>query len=117
MGANHGLSTMVKLFTSAILVLCATVFAAAQPSQNRGVRACVTHVLFLGNSYTYFNNLPAIVSEFARAGHQCKVDARMVAPGGARLKDLWQKPEAREALDAEKWDYVGLRDQSTLGGG
>jgi hypothetical protein len=27
----------------------------------------VTRVLFVGNSYTYFNNLPALVSELAKS--------------------------------------------------
>jgi hypothetical protein len=99
----------------AIVLLTFATSAPAQTKQAPGSGGCVTHVLFLGNSYTYFNNLPAIFSELASAGHQCKVDARMVAPGGVRLKDLWEKTEAREVLSSQKWDYVVLQDQSTLG--
>jgi hypothetical protein len=76
---------------------------------------CVTRVLFLGNSYTYFNDLPAILSELAKAGHQCTVETRMVAPGGKRLKDHWESSASHEALNSQAWDYVVLQDQSTLG--
>jgi hypothetical protein len=84
--------------------------------QAQGVGArCVTRILFLGNSYTYFNDLPAMVSDLAQYGNQCTVQTRMVAPGGWRLKDHWEKGIARQLLDAEKWDFVVLQDQSTLG--
>src|SRR5215470_3806228 len=76
---------------------------------------CVTRVLFLGNSYTYFNDLPAIFSELAKAGHQCTVETRMVAPGGKTLKDHWESSASREALNSQAWDFVVLQDQSTLG--
>ena len=78
-------------------------------------KQCVTRVLFLGNSYTYFNDLPAILSELAKAGHQCSVETRMIAPGGKRLKDHWESPASREALNSQAWDFVILQDQSTLG--
>jgi hypothetical protein len=74
-----------------------------------------TRVLFIGNSYTYFNDLPEIFAKLAEAGHQGRVDARMSAPGGWRLKDHWEKGAARKLLDDEHWDFVVLQDQSRLG--
>jgi uncharacterized protein DUF4886 len=101
----------------ASLLLFAGPVVIAHPAQKPQLGTCDIHVLFLGNSFTYFNDLPAILSGLARAGHQCNLDARMVAPGGARLKDHWDKAQAHEALDSQKWDYVVLQDQSTLGVG
>jgi len=72
-------------------------------------------ILFLGNSYTYFNNLPEILTKLAEAGGQARVEAAMIAPGGWRLKDHWEKGEARPTLQAAAWDVVALQDQSTLG--
>lgn len=72
-------------------------------------------ILFIGNSYTYFNHLPEILAKLARAGNQGDVETRMVAPGGWRLKDHWEKGEALAALHESKWDYVVLQEQSTLG--
>jgi hypothetical protein len=82
----------------------------------QGMRAtCVTRILFLGDSYTYFNDLPAMISDLARHGNHCTIQTRMVAPGGWRLKDHWEKGTGRQLLEAEKWDFVVLQDQSTLG--
>src|SRR6476646_8429864 len=93
--------------------LVAMVAISAEPQQS--VRNCVTRVLFLGNSYTYFNDMPAILAELAKAGHQCTVETRMVAPGGKTLKDHWESSASREALNSQSWDFVVLQDQSTLG--
>ena len=108
--------TAVRSMVLGCLFLVATIAVAAQPTQSaRPVRSCTTRVLFLGNSYTYFNDVPAIVSELAKAGHQCRVETRMVAPGGKTLKDHWDSAASRAALNSEAWDFVVLQDQSTLG--
>jgi pimeloyl-ACP methyl ester carboxylesterase len=39
----------------------------------------------------------------------------MVAPGGWRLNDHWEKGDALKALHEGKWDFVVLQEQSTLG--
>jgi hypothetical protein len=77
--------------------------------------APVTRVLFIGNSYTYFNNLPEIVRVLAESAGGGRVEVRMVAPGGWRLADHWQKGEAHEALRSGTWDFVVLQEQSQLG--
>jgi len=104
---------ITQFFVRSIVLGCAlllaTIAVSAQPQQ------CTTRVLFLGNSYTYFNDLPAILSELAKAGHQCGVETRMVAPGGKTLKDHWQSSASHQALDSQSWDFVVLQDQSTLG--
>lgn len=74
-----------------------------------------TRVLFIGNSYTYFNNLPEMVRALAEAAGAGPVEVRMVAPGGWRLADHWEKGEAHEALRSGKWDFVVLQEQSQLG--
>jgi hypothetical protein len=97
-------------------LLVASLATSADTQQSvRASRSCVTRVLVLGNSYTYFNDLPAIVSELAKAGHQCTVETRMVAPGGKTLKDHWENAASHQALDSQAWDFVVLQDQSTLG--
>ena len=73
-----------------------------------------TRVLFIGNSYTYFNNLPEMFARLAAARGR-KVETFMVAPGGWRLKDHWEKGGGLAALHGSRWDFVVLQDQSTLG--
>jgi hypothetical protein len=91
-------------------VLCTGLPGHAIPSKQREIR-----VLFVGNSYTYFNNLPEMFAKLAETGHQAKVVTRMEAPGGWRLKDHWEKGAALKALHEDKWNYVVLQEQSTLG--
>jgi hypothetical protein len=95
----------------AVFILCAVSWAQEPaPTEKPSL-----HVLFIGNSYTYFNNLPEMLAKLADAGHQKKVIYEMQAPGGLRLKDHWSRADTRQALSYEKWDYVVLQDQSTLG--
>lgn len=90
-----------------LLLLCATAFAQT-PSKP-------TRVLFIGNSYTYFNNLPEVFAKMVDASHLKKVEYAMQAPGGWRLQDHWDHGQARQAIQSKKWDYVVLQDQSQLG--
>ena len=70
-------------------------------------------VLWLGNSYTYVNNLPNIVNELS-FGTDRKVTSETVCPGGFTL---FQHAENQVSLDAIRkgdWDYVVLQEQSQL---
>lgn len=96
----------------ALILLCSLPLSAQEPG---AYEKDALHVLFIGNSYTYFNNLPEMFAKLAEAGHQKKIIYAMQAPGGLRLKDHWTRPETRTALSTGKWDYVVLQDQSTLG--
>ena len=68
-------------------------------------------ILFLGNSFTFFHDLPLIVKEML----SCEVASH--TRGGARLQEQLN-PETQmgartlKALKEEKWDYVVLQEQS-----
>jgi hypothetical protein len=108
--------TLRALATLACLTVCMMQQADAQiaTSNLRGSYAGL-RVLFIGNSYTYYNDLPEMFAGLAQAGGWKEVTVRMIAPGGWRLKDHWIKGDARAALSSEHWDYVVLQEQSTLG--
>lgn len=73
-------------------------------------------VLFIGNSYTYFNNLPELLVQLsASSKEKKKIEAEMLAVGGATLKGLWEQGKAREAIQRGGWNYIVLQEQSTLG--
>jgi hypothetical protein len=73
-------------------------------------------VLFIGNSYTYFNNMPQLLAGLAASAKPSQVvETEMVAVGGATLKSLWASGKPQTALTSGKWDYVVLQEQSTLG--
>ena len=74
------------------------------------------NVLFIGNSYTYFNNLPQMLAGLAKSAKPAKqLETEMIAIGGATLKRLWDEGNAVAAIKRGGWDYVILQEQSTLG--
>lgn len=72
-----------------------------------------TRILFIGNSYTYVNDLPAMFAELARAGGH-KVVTGMVAEGGWTLANHVQSSETLGKLKSSKWDFVVLQEQSEI---
>lgn len=72
-------------------------------------------VLFIGNSYTYVNDLPWLTKQLAESAKETKtLETEMVVVGGATLKNHWKRGEALKVLKAKSWDYVVLQEQSTL---
>lgn len=101
-----------------IVLLALTLLPAISMSQSRGRAAAARklRVLFIGNSYTYFNNLPQMIEGLAAAARETqKLETEMVATGGATLKRHWEEGKAVEAIRRRGWDYVVLQEQSTLG--
>ena len=66
-------------------------------------------VLFIGNSLTYYNDLPAIVEAPAKAGGQPALDWKGVLLPGTSLEDQWRDGQARKAIGQGPWDYVVLQ--------
>ena len=82
----------------------------------QSLSAETTKILFIGNSYTYFNNMPAQVAAIAQAQQPSDdVEVELVTLGGATLKQLWHEGAAIEAIKRQVWDYVVLQEQSMLG--
>jgi len=75
-------------------------------------RPC-TRVLFLGNSYTAVNDLPATLADLAWSGRR-RVETAVQAPGGWTLVDHASAKETAELLAGSKWDFVVLQEQSEI---
>ena len=70
-------------------------------------------VLFLGNSRTYYNDMPYMVRKIADSAHSPKKYLITIyARGGARLEDLWNSSAVQDLL-TQKWDYVVLQGGSS----
>lgn len=73
-------------------------------------------VLFVGNSYTFYNDLPAVVSRIgdaaARAGRGPAVESASVTVGGATMRNHWDTGDAPRRIMNESWDAVVLQGQS-----
>jgi hypothetical protein len=69
-------------------------------------------VLFIGNSFTYFHDLPKMISELAKAGKQRPLHYERETPGGCSLEKHWKDGKALAKIQSRKWDFVVLQDQS-----
>ncbi len=75
-----------------------------------------TRVLFIGNSFTYTNDVPTLVQGLANAaGYQLKFV--MHAPGGISVGDTAQGTSAHmnnpivfDLIRSDNWDFVSLQD-------
>jgi len=68
-------------------------------------------VLFIGNSYTFYNDMPCMVQELS-ARETRPVEFEMVTIPGQGLDAHWKSGMALEALRSRKWDYVVLQEYS-----
>ena len=70
-----------------------------------------TTILFIGNSYTYYNNMPSILSDIATSfGNNVSHAAQ--TPGGATFSSHANNNNTYNAMNSENWDYVVLQAQS-----
>lgn len=70
-------------------------------------------VLFIGNSYTYVNNLPQVIADIANAmGDTLTFDSN--TPGGYTLNLHTTNATTLSKINAQPWDFVVLQEQSQL---
>jgi len=70
-------------------------------------------VLFIGNSYTYTNNLPQIIASIASSlGDTIVFDS--YAPGGYRFADHASDAACAQKIRSADWDCVVLQEQSLM---
>jgi hypothetical protein len=65
-------------------------------------------VLFIGNSQTSTNDLPAFVAAIAKASKQT-IEYRTIAPSAVTLEGNWNRGSARGSLLGGHWDAVVLQ--------
>jgi len=66
-------------------------------------------VLFIGNSHTYTNNVPAIVAALAEAAGEEPLVYSAAVVGGFSLEDHWNRPQTRAAISEGGWNVVVLQ--------
>lgn len=70
-------------------------------------------VLFVGNSFTFTNDIPGLTVALSRAAEakpELVVDSHVV--GGATLEQHWNDGAARAKIRSTDWDIVVLQEQS-----
>jgi hypothetical protein len=68
-------------------------------------------VLFIGNSITYFGDLPGVFQELAKSGG-IDVSTGQQAMAGARLANTLASPELDPKLRGSTWNVVVLQEQT-----
>jgi hypothetical protein len=94
--------TIARFAVIALLVLAAAPVAQASPQR----------VLFVGNSLTAANDLPAMVAALARGAGR-PIDADVRAPGGFALEDHWRTTDVAQAIADGHYDVVVLQQGPT----
>lgn len=73
-----------------------------------------TKVLFIGNSYTYFWNLPQLVAELGSSDEHI-LWTRQSTAGGTNLAEHWRHEKglkSQKILESDNWDIVVIQDHS-----
>ena len=68
-------------------------------------------VLFIGNSYTYYNNLPDLVNEIALSFGDTLMHESST-PGGSNFNAHSANTQTLNKINQQEWDYVVLQAQS-----
>jgi len=92
------------MIVGAFLMMSAVTAGAAEGDSLR--------VLWIGNSYTFFNDLPAMVRDIA-ATQGMKMSMTTVLKGGERLSGHLRNPRLHELLKRGGWDYVVVQEFSS----
>lgn len=108
--SKHGLSVMWIIASLVILSMAAGACKKSKPKQDPGqppviVSDSAKTILFVGNSLTYFNDLPKMV---ARAGlnRGIIIKTEMIAHPNYALEDHWNDGYMQTLIARNKYDFV-----------
>jgi hypothetical protein len=94
---------------AAVVLVCGCAVSTRSPA----VVPVGEEILFIGNSYTYVNDLPGTLAELSRAdGHPLWVES--VVAAGLTLEQHWGggSGEAVKKIAERRWSWVVLQEQS-----
>ena len=102
-------SRRARLFLLFLLFL----LAALPSSGSVEERPASSSVFFIGNSYTYYNDLPGMVAELAAAADPpLTLEVSSETQPGYSLDIHWRNQQSRSFLGNRTWDVVILQEQS-----
>ncbi|WP_339659040.1 HopJ type III effector protein [uncultured Polaribacter sp.] len=100
--------------SSFLLIFFISSSLSAQTNTNSTTQEKRIKVLFVGNSFTYYNNLPQVVSAMAKS-QNVNIDTKHSTIGGSSLENHWKSErgtQTRIMIELEKWDYVVFNNHS-----
>ena len=101
---------MSRRSTPVVIALVAAALATGLAGNPRAQdKPAVLRILFIGNSLTAANNLPAMVEALARATGTVAVETTAVTASNFSLEDHWNQGNARAAIARGGWSAVILQ--------
>jgi len=105
-----GMVSHLRVTALAVALLLGSVGHPVYPARTAGPPL---RILWIGNSYTFVNDLPKIIAQLADSSHvDRKPEVTGILKGGELLKGHWANPALQEAL-TQRWDVVVVQEQST----
>jgi hypothetical protein len=90
---------MKQIFTFIFLFICTNIFATSYK------------VLFIGNSYTYVNDLPNTLAQLATSMGDTVI-VNSATAGGATLNAQFNNPNVYALIQQGNWDFIVIQAQS-----
>lgn len=104
------------------LFITAGQFTAVRPAHAQGLTSKVrsihqqqadsVRVLWIGNSFTYYNDVPKMVEEMGKA-NGVNISVTRILKGGEKFSGHLQNPELHRQLERGVWDYVVMQEFSS----
>ena len=69
-------------------------------------------ILWIGNSYTFFNDVPQMVEEMGK-NNGMPISTTRILKGGEKFSGHLQNPELHKQLEKGGWDYVVMQEFSS----
>jgi len=105
-------SVIGLIVAAAVVANCSATPVSVAPSQTtatRGADPVSGRVLFIGNSLTEANELPAVVETLSRQAGGTPISTASVVVGGFSLEDHWNQGTARRRIAEGGWSVVVLQ--------
>lgn len=105
------MKAFIKVFRIGLLAVLLSVLSSPISAQD----STSVRILFVGNSFTYFYNLPQVVMAMATS-QDVNLVTRQSTVGGSNLEQHWKREKGtktRDLLESSQWDYVVFNNHST----
>ena len=108
-GKNRFITTLL-VFVIFVSILCHPIHAGREKQDEETL-----NVLFIGNSYTFYHDLPQLIASLANSVNRTPVlVVDTAAISGASLRDHWENEKTLAKIKSRHWDYVVLQENSNV---
>jgi hypothetical protein len=109
---GHEVTALWREGASFIVADAAVEAAPAQPSaEQTPPPPDAMRVLFVGNSHTFFNNMPAMIAALAKSAGKRPLHLQLIARGGATLREHAAEGVVNRVLSESGWNALVLQEQ------